>query len=65
MRSNFPVAAYLHGRNGHAGAVVQDRAATPATLQVGWGLAANAVASWVVRENPGAKRLHLSFGPSV
>jgi ribosomal protein S12 methylthiotransferase accessory factor len=49
LRANFPVAAYLQGRNGHAGAVVQDRAATPATLQVGWGLAANAVASWVVR----------------
>jgi ribosomal protein S12 methylthiotransferase accessory factor len=47
--ANFPVAAYLQGRNGHTGAVVQDRAATPATLQVGWGLAANAVASWVVR----------------
>jgi ribosomal protein S12 methylthiotransferase accessory factor len=49
LRANFPVAAYLQGRNGHAGAVVQDRAATPATSQVGWGLAANAVASWVVR----------------
>jgi ribosomal protein S12 methylthiotransferase accessory factor len=49
LRANFPVAAYVQGRNGHAGAVVQDRAATPATLQVGWGLAANAVASWVVR----------------
>lgn len=48
LRANFPVAAYVQGRNGHAGAVVQDRAATPATLQVGWGLAANAVASWVV-----------------
>jgi ribosomal protein S12 methylthiotransferase accessory factor len=49
LRSNSPVAAYLQERNGHAGAVVQDRAATPATLQVAWGLAANAVASWVVR----------------
>jgi ribosomal protein S12 methylthiotransferase accessory factor len=49
LRANFPVAAYLQGRNGHAGAVVQDRAATPATLQVGWGLAANAVAAWIVR----------------
>jgi ribosomal protein S12 methylthiotransferase accessory factor len=49
LRANFPVAAYLQARNGHAGAVVPDRAATPATLQVGWGLAANAVASWVVR----------------
>jgi ribosomal protein S12 methylthiotransferase accessory factor len=49
LRANSPVAAYLQGRNGHGGAVVQDRATTPATLQVGWGLAANAVASWVVR----------------
>jgi ribosomal protein S12 methylthiotransferase accessory factor len=49
LRANFPVAAYLQDRNGHAGTFVQDRAATPATLQVGWGLAANAVASWIVR----------------
>jgi ribosomal protein S12 methylthiotransferase accessory factor len=49
LQANSPVVAYLHGRNGHAGAVVPDRAATPATLQVGWGLAANAVASWLVR----------------
>jgi ribosomal protein S12 methylthiotransferase accessory factor len=50
LRANFPVAAYLMARNGHAGPVVQDRAATPATLQVGLGLAANAIASWVVRD---------------
>jgi ribosomal protein S12 methylthiotransferase accessory factor len=49
LRANFPVAAYLQGRNGHGGPVVQDRAVTPATLQVGWGLAAQAVASWIVR----------------
>ena len=49
LRANFPVAAYLQERYGDTGVVVQDRAATPATLQVGWGLAANAVASWVVR----------------
>jgi bacteriocin biosynthesis cyclodehydratase domain-containing protein len=49
LRANSPVVAYLQGRNGHAGPVVADRAATPATLQVAWGLAANAVASWVVR----------------
>jgi ribosomal protein S12 methylthiotransferase accessory factor len=48
LRINFPVAAYLQGRNGHAKAVVQDSAATPATLQVGLGLAVNAVALWVV-----------------
>jgi ribosomal protein S12 methylthiotransferase accessory factor len=49
LQANSPVAAYLHGRNGHAGVVISDRANTPATLQVGMGLAANAVASWVVR----------------
>jgi ribosomal protein S12 methylthiotransferase accessory factor len=49
LRANFPVAAYLQGRNGHGEAVVRDRATTPATLQVGWGMAANAVASWIVR----------------
>jgi ribosomal protein S12 methylthiotransferase accessory factor len=48
LRANSPVAAFLAGRNGHTGVVVQDRAATPATLQVAWGLAANAIASWVV-----------------
>jgi ribosomal protein S12 methylthiotransferase accessory factor len=53
MRANSPVTAFLQERNGHAGAVVSDRAATPATLQVAWGLAANVVASWVVRgESP-------------
>jgi bacteriocin biosynthesis cyclodehydratase domain-containing protein len=49
LQANSPVAAYLQGRNGHAGAIVQDRAATPATLQIALGLATNAVASWVVR----------------
>jgi ribosomal protein S12 methylthiotransferase accessory factor len=49
LRANSPVAAYLHDRNGHAGPAVLDRTATPATLQVGWGLAANAAASWIVR----------------
>jgi bacteriocin biosynthesis cyclodehydratase domain-containing protein len=49
LRCNSPVATYLQGRNGHAGPVVPDRAATPATRQVAWGLAANAVATWVVR----------------
>jgi ribosomal protein S12 methylthiotransferase accessory factor len=49
LQANSPVASYLQGRNGHTGSVVYDRACTPATLQVAWGLAANAVASWVVR----------------
>jgi ribosomal protein S12 methylthiotransferase accessory factor len=48
LRSNSPVATFLQGRNGHA-AVVSDRACTPATSRVAEGLAANAVASWVVR----------------
>jgi ribosomal protein S12 methylthiotransferase accessory factor len=49
LRANSPVAAYLERRNGLNGAVFNDRACTPATLQVAWGLAASAVASWVVR----------------
>jgi ribosomal protein S12 methylthiotransferase accessory factor len=49
LRANSPVASYLQGRNGHTGAVVHDLARTPATQHVAWGLAANAVASWVVR----------------
>jgi ribosomal protein S12 methylthiotransferase accessory factor len=49
LRSNLPVPSYLETRNGHPGPVVNDRACTPATLQVAWGLAASAVASWVVR----------------
>jgi ribosomal protein S12 methylthiotransferase accessory factor len=49
LRANSPVAAYLQGRSGPGKAVVNDRAGSPATLQVAWGLAANAVASWVVR----------------
>jgi ribosomal protein S12 methylthiotransferase accessory factor len=49
LRANSPVATYLEGKNGHAGAAVHDRACTPATLHVAWGLAANAVATWVVR----------------
>jgi ribosomal protein S12 methylthiotransferase accessory factor len=48
LQANSPVAAYLQGRNGHAGAVVHDLASTSATMQVARGLAANAVASWVV-----------------
>jgi ribosomal protein S12 methylthiotransferase accessory factor len=49
LRSNSPVASYLATRNGQAGPIIYDRACTPATLQVAWGLAASAVASWVVR----------------
>jgi ribosomal protein S12 methylthiotransferase accessory factor len=49
LQANSPVVAYLHGRNGHLGALGMDKAATPATVQVACGLAANAVASWIVR----------------
>jgi ribosomal protein S12 methylthiotransferase accessory factor len=49
LQANSPVVAYLQGRNGHAGAIVPDRATTPATLQVACGLAANAIATWIVR----------------
>jgi ribosomal protein S12 methylthiotransferase accessory factor len=49
LRANSPVETYLQGRNGRKGAVVHDRACTTATLQIAWSLAANAVASWVVR----------------
>jgi ribosomal protein S12 methylthiotransferase accessory factor len=49
LRANTPVPNYLQTRNGHVEAIVTDRAATPATLQVAAGLAANAVAAWVVR----------------
>jgi ribosomal protein S12 methylthiotransferase accessory factor len=48
LRVNSPIAAFLQGRNG-GGAVVNDRACSPASLQVAWGLAANAIATWVVR----------------
>jgi ribosomal protein S12 methylthiotransferase accessory factor len=48
LRANSPVATFLQGRNGRA-PIIKDRASTPATMQVALGLAANAVASWVVR----------------
>src|SRR5439155_10451661 len=48
LRANTPVASYLEGRNGQAAAVADDRICTPASLQIGIGLAANAVATWVV-----------------
>jgi ribosomal protein S12 methylthiotransferase accessory factor len=49
LRANRPVESYLSSRSGPAGAVGVDRASSPATLQVAWGLAAQAVASWVAR----------------
>jgi ribosomal protein S12 methylthiotransferase accessory factor len=49
LRANSPVATYLLGRNGRAGAAVHDRAGSPAIMNVALGLAANAVATWVIR----------------
>ncbi len=48
LRMNSPVATYLAGRNGHPGATADDIAASPATIQAAMGLAANAVANWIV-----------------
>jgi oxazoline/thiazoline synthase len=48
LRANSPIASYLEGRHGHA-AMAEDRAATPATMQIAYALAANAVAAWIVR----------------
>jgi ribosomal protein S12 methylthiotransferase accessory factor len=47
MRANSPIVAYLEERGGLTGAAAVDRCQSPATLQVGRGLAANAVATWV------------------
>jgi ribosomal protein S12 methylthiotransferase accessory factor len=49
MRANAPVPAYLRERGGHTLTPISDLAHTPATEQVALGLAANAVATWVVR----------------
>jgi bacteriocin biosynthesis cyclodehydratase domain-containing protein len=44
MRANAPILAYLDAKHGHTGEDAARRAYTPATLQVGRGLAATAVA---------------------
>jgi ribosomal protein S12 methylthiotransferase accessory factor len=49
MRANSPIVAYLEERGGHTGRAAVDHLQTPATRQVAWGLAANAVATWVAR----------------
>ncbi len=49
IQANAPVLAYLESKRGHTGEVGAHRAATPATLQAAWALAATAVASWVAR----------------
>ncbi len=48
MRANSPVAGYLEAKRGNDGDTFVDRCCSPATLQAGWGLAATAVASWIV-----------------
>jgi ribosomal protein S12 methylthiotransferase accessory factor len=49
LQANAPVLAYLESKRGHTGEFGAHRAATPATLQAAWALAATAIASWVVR----------------
>ena len=48
MRANAPVAGYLEEKRGDDGGTFVDPCQTPATLQAGSGLAATAVASWIV-----------------
>jgi ribosomal protein S12 methylthiotransferase accessory factor len=49
LRANSPMVAYLEARNGQTGSTTVARCYSPATLQIGWGLAANAVVSWISR----------------
>ena len=49
IRSNSPVAGFLDAKRGSSDFSPIDRAQTPATLQIAWGLAAQAVVSWIVR----------------
>jgi bacteriocin biosynthesis cyclodehydratase domain-containing protein len=49
LQANAPVLAYLEAKRGLTGEFAAHHAATPATLQTAWGLAATAVASWVGR----------------
>ncbi len=56
VRANSPVAGYLEEKHGNDGGTFVDRCRTPATLQVGWGMAATAVASWIVGAD--LSRLH-------
>jgi ribosomal protein S12 methylthiotransferase accessory factor len=46
--ANSPVADYLEEKRGRSGGTLVDPCRTPATLQAAWGLAATAVAAWVV-----------------
>lgn len=47
LRANRPVAAYVDAKAGSSGA--DDPAHTPATLHLAWGLAAQAIATWIAR----------------
>ena len=49
LRANFPIAGYLDSRPDLEGVPATHRARTPATFSAALGLAANAVASWVVQ----------------
>ncbi len=49
LRANAPVIGYLEEKHGRVAALTEDGAATPATLLAACGLAANAVAAWIVR----------------
>jgi ribosomal protein S12 methylthiotransferase accessory factor len=70
LQANSPVAAYLESRDGRADDradkwVPDDIAATPATAMIAWGMAANAVANWVVRgELPHLEGKVQTFDPS-
>lgn len=46
IRANSPIAGYLQAAS--SGLAIADRCHTPATRQVAYGLAANAVVSWIV-----------------
>ncbi len=49
LRDNRPVETYLSGKAGHRSSDAE-QASSPASLQIALGLAANAVANWIVRE---------------
>jgi ribosomal protein S12 methylthiotransferase accessory factor len=49
LRANSPVESYLASRTKREALPAADLAASPATLQVAWGLVANAVANWVAQ----------------
>ena len=53
IRANFPILGYLDGKRALNSAPGADRGGTSATEAVAWGLAANAVASWIAQgESP-------------